>query len=333
MTHMRTTPVLLLALVFMWTLSSGCSLVAAAGQDSLARAKELYSSAAYDEALAMLDGLQAGSSAGASASAAEDSGRIAAEVWLYQAFCLLALGRTDEAKKVIERMVTADPLHRLSDAQASPRVMSVFQDVRRAVLPSAAQRAYAEAKQTFDRKDPRASAQFERVLALIDDPDMQGTATPDFRTLVVGFRDLSLAVAPSTAQPPPSVDTARPPAVTITPAGDAGATVRASAPAAAAPAAPGRPVVVIPPLALSQPMPRWVPATTADARRVFTGRLEIAIDEGGNVVSAVLEAPIYPSYDEELLSLARSWRFKPATQNGAPIPFVKIFQIQLQQRR
>ena len=103
MTHMRTTPVLLLALVFMWTLSPGRSLVVAAGQDSLARAKDLYSSAAYDEALAMLDGLQAGSSAGASASAAEDSGRIAAEVWLYQAFCLLALGRTDEAKKVIER--------------------------------------------------------------------------------------------------------------------------------------------------------------------------------------------------------------------------------------
>ena len=316
----------LITLAISLILSLWAPLVLAGGQDSLARAKELYSAAAYDEALALLDDLQAGSNG---------SGSTTTEVSQYRAFCLLALQRTDDAKKVIEGMVSVDPFYRLSDAQASPRVTSIFQEVRRAVLPGVVQRAYTEAKQAFDKKDPRSSAQFEHVLALIDDPDMRNASSPDFRTLVVGFHDLSRALASAAAQPPPPVVVAPPVVAPQAPAVDLAVTSGTSAAAPASPASPAiaRPVVIVPPVVLAQPMPRWIPRTISDAARVLTGRLEISIDERGNVVSAVLAAPIYPSYDEELLTMARAWRFKPATQNGTPIPFVKVIQIQLQQRR
>ena len=133
-----------------------------AGQDALARAMELYSSAAYEEALAAFDGLQA-----------EATGPAAIEVSRYRAFCLLALQRTGEAKQTIEAMVRADPLYRLSEAQFSPRIQAVFQEVRRATLPGVVQAAYAAARQAQAEKDLSAAKQFERVLTLIDDPDMR----------------------------------------------------------------------------------------------------------------------------------------------------------------
>ena len=76
---------------------------AVAAQGSLADARALYSSAAYDEALAMLNGLHA------SDQRPEDGGAIDQ----YRALCLLALGRTDEARHAIEAIVTASDAKRL----------------------------------------------------------------------------------------------------------------------------------------------------------------------------------------------------------------------------
>jgi hypothetical protein len=39
---------------------------------------------------------------------------------------------------------------------------------------------------------------------------------------------------------------------------------------------------------------------------------------------------IHPTYDNQLLKMARTWRFKPATRNGLPIPYVKVLTITLQ---
>ena len=44
------------------------------------------------------------------------------------------------------------------------------------------------------------------------------------------------------------------------------------------------------------------------------------IDERGAVVDATLVTRIHPSYDNQLLKMARTWKFKPATRNGVPIP-------------
>jgi hypothetical protein len=186
------------------------SVTGAQTRDALSRAKDLYHSAAYDEALALLDGI------------GDARREVATEVAQYRAFCLLALDRRDEARQAIERIVNLDPFYLPSDAEASPRIRSVFQEIRRGRLPRVVQQSYAEAKSAFDRSDPDAYAQFDRVLALLDDPDMQGTReVADLRLFTMGFRDLvraaarvateaalKTAPAPATLAPPPADATA-----------------------------------------------------------------------------------------------------------------------------
>ena len=92
----------------------------AAAQDTLARAKDLYGLAAYDEALAMLNRLHETASPVASS-----------EVAGYQMLCLLALGRIDDAQKAIEALVRTDPLYRPSESVMSPRTRARFDAVRR----------------------------------------------------------------------------------------------------------------------------------------------------------------------------------------------------------
>ena len=72
----------------------------------------------------------------------------------------------------------------------------MFKDVRLSLLPTIAQQAYAEAKASLDRKDPESGAQFDRVLTLLNDPDIAGVPTlADLRTVASAFRDLSQALA------------------------------------------------------------------------------------------------------------------------------------------
>src|SRR5215475_15288414 len=127
----------------------------ARAQETLAHAKDLYLAAAYDEALAVLEQLKAQPAA-------------STEVQQYRMFCLLALQRSDEARKAIEDIVTADPFYRPSETQTSPRIRSVFQDTRKKLLPTVIQRKYAEAKASFEKKDPKAVTQFEQLLMLLD---------------------------------------------------------------------------------------------------------------------------------------------------------------------
>ena len=55
---------------------------------------------------------------------------------MYRAFCLMALGRGDEARKVIQQIVEVNPSYQPSQAQMSPRLVETFRDVRRRVLPT-----------------------------------------------------------------------------------------------------------------------------------------------------------------------------------------------------
>src|SRR5262249_45046749 len=87
----------------------------AAAQETLAGARDLYASAAYGEALALLEQLRSTDRAPEEARAIDQ----------YRAFCLLALGRTDEAQRAIEAVVATDPLYR-PDANLSPPVPHAF---------------------------------------------------------------------------------------------------------------------------------------------------------------------------------------------------------------
>jgi TonB family protein len=282
-----------------------------AGQDTLARAKDLYVLANYDEALVVLARLHETVSASESSEVAE-----------YQVLCLLALGRKGEALKAIETLVKADPMYRPSPSTVSPRTRATFDALRRELLPGIVQDLYDKAKAAFDRKDLAvAVSEFDRVLTLIDEPgivDLQNMA--DLRRLASGFQDLSKAAAE---------------VATVSPAASAAKELSSSA---AAPPAP-RPAVppiysggdqgVAPPTTVSRPMPPWVPRNDLEKRREFRGVLELVIDETGGVTSVALAKSAHPAYDRQLLEAARMWRFRPATKDGLPVRFRMMIEVVL----
>ena len=294
----------------------------AAASDELARAKDLYRSASYDEALVALNQI-----------ARETSGAALVETNELRLFCLIALDRKNEARVAIEAMVNNDPFYKLSADQASPRVRTMFKDIRQSLLPGIVQREYAAAKTAFDQKDPEASGQFDRVLNLLDDPLLTPTpAFTDLRTVATGFRDLAKARTPKPEPPPAAPPIQETPVV---------ANVSASNPAvvsnaAASAARPGPTVYregdadVVPPVPLKQTIPQWVvPAGTRAGAWQPDGVLEITIDEAGTVINAVLRKQFNASYDALLLKAAMSWKYEPARKAGVPVRFVRNVAIRL----
>jgi Gram-negative bacterial TonB protein C-terminal len=291
---------------------------AASAQDTLARAKDFYASAAYEEALQVLSNLRG-----------KSSPVDATEVAAYQVYCLVALGRSDEAKNAIEAIVRVDPLYRPSEAQVSPRVRTFFEDVRRPLLPEVVGQFYAKAKDAFDKKDlPVATAGFDKVIALLDEmggKDNQGVA--DLRTLAGGFRDLARAGAapPPAPEPPPGPQAAN--------------VVAEVAPLPASPApqkANGASTIyttgdadVRRPIAISQVMPQWRPENLIEERTTFAGALELVIGEDGKVLSATLLKSVHRRYDAVLLRAAQDWTFRPATRSGKPVKYRYSLAVQL----
>ena len=109
-------------------------------------------------------------------------------------FCLLALDRRKEAEEAIELIIKVNPFYQPSDTQVSPRIVAVFQDVRRSLLPAVLQRFYTDAKAAYGRRIPGATAQFDRVLALLAELDAsRSPALADLHAAATGFRDLSKA--------------------------------------------------------------------------------------------------------------------------------------------
>ena len=275
--------------------------------DSLATARDLYASAAYEDALAMLGRLNA---SGPKA----DEGRVADQ---YRALCLLALGKTSEASLAIEAVVSADPAYHPADGEVSPRVRAVFSDVRKRLLPGLVQQKYAHAKAAYERKDYKtATVSFGEILALYDDPDLAGAAArpplSDLRQLADGFQQLSLqALAPPPVpEPAPVVAVAKP----------------------VAPAIPEPPKVytaadanVVPPVVVRQELPPF----SGSIQRPLLGAMEVLIDENGKVVSALVRGAGMAGYERTAIAAAQSWRYRPATLNGAPVKFRKFIQVSL----
>jgi tetratricopeptide (TPR) repeat protein len=283
-----------------------------ASDDSLAHAKDLYASAAYDEALAVLDKLQ-------TEAPAAETGTIAE----YRVFCLLALDRRDEARKNIEVILQDNPNYLPSSDRTSPRIQGMIRDVRRQLLPRIVLDRYAAAKAAFERKDPQAVLQFEDVLALMDDPDVTGVAAlNDLRTVVTAFRDLTRALAAPPAPEP--TGTVAAPQPQTTPA-RTGASAQASN---VAPIYTSADLDVVPPVAQSQDIPRWVPTGT-EGRQDFRGTLELLIDERGSVVTATMRQSVHPAYNQLLLRAAKNWKFTPARKQGVAVPYLKIVDVHL----
>jgi TonB family protein len=268
--------------------------------EELTRAKELYRAASYDEALIVLDSVR-------------PSDDEAVEVHQFRVLCLVALDRKEDAKRAIAALITAAPSYQLSDEDASPRVRTLFAEVRRSVMPSIVQRAYAEAKAAYERKDPTATAQFDRVLTMLKDPDVaKDPSLADLATVVSGFRDLSVAAA---APAPALVTTPAAP-----PAG-AAATVRR-------PTASGAAAAIVAPVAISQVLP---PMPLRDPRQ-WDGEVEVTVNAAGKVTAARMTKSIHPTYDSAVLRAARSWTYKPATRDGVPTQMMKLVNIHIDTR-
>jgi hypothetical protein len=281
-----------------------------AEQDSIAAARDLYASAAYEDALAVLNKLPSAGRPVEEARAIEQ----------YRAFCLLALGRTAEAEHAIETVVAAEPTYRPAN-DFSPRVRNAFADVRRRVLPSIIQQKYAQAKAAFDRKDFAAAATgFDQTLETMNDPDVASVVSQpplaDLRTLALGFKDL----ATTAAAPPPPPPVTAPPAPVEEPT----------------PAAPKLPKIysasdheVTPPAVVRQDLPPF-PGQVFVPRQ---GVLEVVIDESGMVETALMRVAVANNYDPLAVAAARSWRYHPAMLNGTPVKYRKAVQVTIRPSR
>jgi protein TonB len=270
--------------------------------------------AAYDDALVVLDRIHE------SAPPSESS-----EIASYQVFCLLALGRSDDAQKAIVALVKSDPLYRPSAAISSPRMRAAFDAVRRPLLPQIVQDTYDSAKTAYDRGESLAAvAAFDRVIALLDDPAMAEAANmADLRRLAIGFRDLSKAalappVRPAPASAPDPAPVTPPPAAVATPEPPAAARIYGAQDAD-----------VVPPTVVSRPTPPWRPRNDVEKALEFRGVLEVVVDEGGDVAGATLVKNVHPAYDRELVARARGWKFRPATRSGTPVKYRMAIEIRL----
>ena len=273
----------------------------AVAQDSLSTARDLYTSAAYEDALAVLNRIEP---------IVQPSDRLA--VHQYRAFCLVALRRTTEADQAIEAVLFEEPSYSPAVADASPRILSAFASGRQRVLPTIMQRRYAHAKARFDRQEFAAAlAEFDQVLNILNSPDVAEAASraplSDLRALATGFRDLSARAVPPPAPAQAPVQAPLPAAPTFTAVRvyNAGETR------------------VSPPVIIRQDMP------PLPAGIVFTGQgvLEVIINEAGVVESAILRTGIDPRYDRLVIAATRNWRFQPAMVGTTPVKFRKIIGV------
>lgn len=288
--------------------------------------KALYAAASYEEALVSLDRV--------------DTTVDPIQVNQYRALCLLALGRARDAEAPLQQIVSANPLYVIPVNEVSPRLVELFKEVRRRLLPTAARQLYVKAKASYDSKNfSEASAQFKTLLAVLGDPDAAARGeVNDLKDLAEGF--LALAGAQVSSQPPPAptAPPTPPPAVTPAVAESGEPSSVAAAPAAATARQDAGADLRIyssadtdvkPAIELQRTMPRWMPTTAAEQLATYRGTLRVVVNESGQVESANLLAGIYPTYNDPLLRIAKTWRYRPATRQGRPVKYALTLDIVL----
>jgi protein TonB len=267
--------------------------VPARAQETLQQVKDLYASAAYEDALGVLSRLQGSEQ------------RL--EIERYRVFCLIALDRPAEAEKAILGILTEDPLY--SPDEAAPRVVELFKRVKRDATPQLARALYAEGKSAMERKEKDVAVRkFEQMLQLTDDEGVRdGMLVSELRLLAAGFLDLARA-AP------------------------AAAAAKVDAPESVASAAAAASAVVTPPVPVRQDLPRWVPYDAASRQAEYKGAVKVIITADGKVEAAEIVSPTDRVYDRQLLNAARGWTYEPARRNGLAIPSEKVVSVHLRPR-
>jgi TonB family protein len=320
-------------------------------QDSLSTAKDLYASAAYEDALSTLTRMDGGSNAP----------EVARQVDQYRAFCLYALGRTGEAESIAESMIRREPLARL-DADASPRLELMFSDVRRRLLPTLIRERFRTARSAFEQKSfstaepPLTEARL--MLAEAEKLGVKDEGLGDLSVLIDGFLQLIRSSAEQRAAAQLTAAAADPAATAASAPAPGSVAPLPPAPLAPTPLAPARPVSappastaasrplnvsrapaaattgpriysvddegVSPPVALEQRIPPMTNEMQVVTKALkSTGILDVVIDETGQVVDATIRQSMNASFDTLVVRTARRWKYRPAMKDGVPVRFVK----------
>ena len=288
----------------------------AGAQQELAAAKDLYTAAKYEEALAALDRLKEAKPASPDA---------ALGVEQFRAMCLLALNRRAEAEQAIAAVADLDPFYQPAEDDAAPWVRAAFRETRRKVLPAALQNLYGRAKEAYNRKDmAEAVVAFGRVLKLLDDPDLtlDKSALGDMRMLAQGFTDLALAASTTAppVQPPPS-----PPPSTTTTGGSGPGRVPAAKASEGESASDAPPVFdiasqdVTPPLPIRRDVPQWAYGPRAAAGTTVI--VDVIVRENGTIESAAVRQSAGKYFDDMVSQAARNWLYRPAVKAGKPVRY------------
>ncbi len=251
---------------------------AAQAQDPIEIARSQYDRAEFEEALATLTRLGEGTAPAARR---------------YQALCMMALGRDQDAERVVAAMLTADPLLPSSLDQQPPRFRALVGRVRDRLLPTLVEQHYTAGRIDFDRGAWRGAAQqFGLVLALTDAPQVAAGPLGETRRLSADF--LALAAARHAAM------------------GNAGTVL--SAVSAEAPAG------------TTAPVPVWQDAPLLPFGGA-AGVITVLIGKRGAVESAKLVRSVNWVYDPILLMAARMWRYKPAERDGLPVQYLLTLRV------
>jgi TonB family protein len=285
---------------------AGSAAASAQTAETLAKAKALYAEAAYEEALNVL-----GTGGGP-------------ESHQYRALCLIALGRTQDAERAIETLVQTSPLYAVPEGDLPPRLVSLFANTRRKVMPDVVRRLFTEGRAEYQAKQlDSARVKFEQVMKLLHDPGMAAAEdAKDLELLTTGYLDIV-----KNAPPPPPVPVKAP-----------ASPVSAAAPAAvrpggaAPPASPPRSMVIRPAVTVRQDIPPFTMKLDA-SRGEVTGAVRVIIGADGKVKSAAIERSIEYRYDARLLTAAKNWLYKPATRGGEPIESEKTVEIRVGQQQ
>jgi TonB family protein len=280
--------------------------VAKAQDDPLRTARDLYASAAYEEAFAELT--RVGSSVATPTTTHE--------IDAYRAFCLVALGRTGEAQQVAEALVRADPLLSIDQfPDASPRITTLFAAVRRRVLPQLVKDEFRTARAHAADGASDAKPRLLHVRALLGVAEQIGAfdeTLADVRMLVDGFLELAQTTE---LRHSPDVTTA-----------DVAAPVAVSPPVSALATATDAGVTA--PVAVYQPQPNVPPALLDLVRRLHrAAAIDVVVNERGTVDDVTVTQSVSAAYDALIVATARSWRYKPALKDGVPIRFVSAVVI------
>jgi len=203
---LRSTAQSVIAITLTCLVASSSIGLAATPDDTLSAARAAYLATDYEEALKIL-------STPGDPSLADQSD-------VYRALCLLALGRMNDVEHILRSLATRNPSFRMSDADVTPRMIALYDDIRRATIEGMARDAYVEGKSHFDAgRFAEASARFESALALLG-PDersqREGSQADDLRQLARGFKDLADGEV-ARAHKAPAAATAATPSAALTP--------------------------------------------------------------------------------------------------------------------